>query len=557
MRSGSTSLAIYDPRLLGGPGPTGPQLVWRIDVVALNGLFDELVLVDAATGRINLHFDKYAEAKNRKVCDRNNVVGGAEACTTGAVRTEGQGPSGITDVDHAYDFAGETYDFYFSKFGRDSLNNAGLPLNSTTRFCPDFFNCPFQNAFWNGSQMVYGDGFPVDDVVGHELTHGVTDFESSLYYYGQSGAINESLSDVFGEFVDLSNTAGGGDDSAAARWKIGEDIGAIRDMKNPPAFRQPGPDAEHALRLRAPATKRASTPTAVSTTRPRILMTDGDTFNGKTVTGLGIDKVARIYYEAEVHLLTSGSDYADLYDILQQACKNLTGTSGITAANCTQVKNAVDATQMNLLPVTGAQTAQAPLCAAGQIPSNKFFDNLENTGSGNWTKTKVAGTTDWQYPVSGDTENATSGTQNFFGADPGDATSDLRISRTANVAVPATGTTFLRFNHLFDLEFQFDGGVVEYSTNNGTTYVDAGPLFNSNGYNSTIDSTARVRWPAVRRSPGSSAGTRRAGSTSRRLPARTCASGSGSVATTTPDSRVGSSTTSGSTSASPGAALQP
>src|SRR3990172_8641247 len=101
--------------------------------------------------------------------------------------------------------------------------------------------------------MVYGDGslktepqstwigFPVaDDGVGHELTHGVTQFESNLFYYYQSGAINEAFSDLWGEFIDLEN--GTGNDDASVRWLMGEDVtgwGAIRDMENPPAFGDP------------------------------------------------------------------------------------------------------------------------------------------------------------------------------------------------------------------------------------------------------------------------------------------------------------------------------
>ena len=92
--------------------------------------------------------------------------------------------------------------------------------------------------------MYYGTGFTSgDDVVGHELAHGVTEFTSNLFYYYQSGAINESLSDVFGELVDLTN--GRGTDTPAVRWQLGEDlpaIGVIRDMENPRPPAAPDPD---------------------------------------------------------------------------------------------------------------------------------------------------------------------------------------------------------------------------------------------------------------------------------------------------------------------------
>src|SRR5438874_12673994 len=115
-------------------------------------------------------------------------------------------------------------------------------------------------------------------------------------------------------------------------------------------------------------------------------MTDGGTFNGRTVTRLGISKVARIYYEVETNLLTSASDYPDLYNALQQACANLVGTAGITAANCMQVKNAALAVEMNQDP-PNATAPEARVCPGGDQPVNGFNDDLENTASGNRTKT--------------------------------------------------------------------------------------------------------------------------------------------------------------------------
>ena len=160
--------------------------------------------------------------------------------------------------------------------------------------------------------MLYGDGFAsADDVVGHELTHGVTQFESNLLYYYQSGAINESLSDVFGEFVDLTN--GVGNDTAGVRWLLGEDlsIGAIRNMANPPAFGDPDRMTSSLYTGTTSDNGGVHTNSGVNN-KAASLMVDGGTFNGHTVTALGIDKVARFYYKAQVDLLTSGSDYSDL-----------------------------------------------------------------------------------------------------------------------------------------------------------------------------------------------------------------------------------------------------
>lgn len=120
------------------------------------------------------------------------------------VRKEGQPSNHDVAVDEAYDYLGVTYDFFWQAYRRNSLDNQGLPLVGSVHYGKEY-----QNAFWNGQQMVFGDGdgeifnrFTIAiDVVGHELAHGVTESEAGLIYYQQSGALNESLSDVFGSLV--------------------------------------------------------------------------------------------------------------------------------------------------------------------------------------------------------------------------------------------------------------------------------------------------------------------------------------------------------------------
>src|SRR5262249_56444152 len=115
-----------------------------------------------------------------------------------SVRPEGDAATGDQQVDEVYDWLGVTFDFYSTAYGRNSIDGAGLPLVATVHYSVDY-----DNAFWEGSQMVYGDGDqklfatftgPLD-VTGHELTHGVTQYSGGLDYNGQSGALNESLSD--------------------------------------------------------------------------------------------------------------------------------------------------------------------------------------------------------------------------------------------------------------------------------------------------------------------------------------------------------------------------
>ena len=356
-------LWVYDPSLIGEPG-NGRWLVWRLEVRSDRAPVRFDVLIDAGTGEVALLLEGIHEAKNRQVCDDQNVLGRSYTCPNASapvVRAEGQAATGISEVDKAYDLSGATYDFYFGLFGRDSINGAGMALKSTVRHCPTGDACPYENAFWDGAQMVYGDTFAgADDVVGHELTHGVTEFESNLVYANQSGAINESLSDVFGEFVDLTFDSSFDDDSAAARWLMGEDlpIGEIRDMENPPAFGHPdrmgspnyytGTGDSGGVHINSGVSNKAA-----------FLMTDGGTFNGQTITGLGITKVARIYYEVNTNMLTSGSDYTALGNALNQGCVNLIGVVGITAPDCTEVGKAVTATEMVTPPPANDNFASA------------------------------------------------------------------------------------------------------------------------------------------------------------------------------------------------------
>ena len=120
------------------------------------------------------------------------------------VRSEAQAATGDAATDEAYDGFGATFDLYWSIFQRNSIDNAGLNLIGTVHYGQNY-----DNAFWNGSQMVFGDGdgtyfnrFTASiDVIGHELTHGVTGHQANLVYHDQPGALNESISDVFGSLV--------------------------------------------------------------------------------------------------------------------------------------------------------------------------------------------------------------------------------------------------------------------------------------------------------------------------------------------------------------------
>ena len=183
-----------------------------------------------STGKQRIVFDAQNESK----------LPGVEA------RKEGEDPVSDVAVNEAYDGSGITYDLFFDIYGRDSIDGNGLRLDSTVHYQKGY-----DNAFWNGKQMVYGDGdedlpeaqrlfnrFTIAlDIIAHELTHGVTSYEANLVYWDQSGALNESMSDVFGSLVKQYQHQ---QTAEEADWIIGEGLftanvngAGIRNMKAP------------------------------------------------------------------------------------------------------------------------------------------------------------------------------------------------------------------------------------------------------------------------------------------------------------------------------------
>ncbi|MFF8377268.1 M4 family metallopeptidase [Streptomyces sp. NPDC015661] len=157
------------------------------------------------------------------------------------VHGESDQPSRDATVNRAHAGLGATFDLFLGAYGHDSVDGAGMPLDATVHF-----DEKYDNAFWNGTQMVFGDGdgelfldftIPVD-VIGHELAHGFTQHSANLAYFGQSGALNESVSDVFGTLVKQYALGQSADE---ADWLIGAgllgpaiDNGvALRSMKEP------------------------------------------------------------------------------------------------------------------------------------------------------------------------------------------------------------------------------------------------------------------------------------------------------------------------------------
>ena len=494
LNASTPEAVIFDPAIIGAPAPFGAYRAWSVEVADSQSGVAYLALVNARDGGVYLIPRTHA-ALDRRVCDADYNTRLVPCGLGSEVRAEGDPATGIADVDAAYDYSGDTYDFFSTVLGRDSINDAGMPLVSTVQYRADPAT-PYRNAFWNSTlgQMVYGEGMVSDDVAAHEITHGVTRATANLYYSYQSGAINESMSDIFGEFVDLVN--GAGSDTPSDRWKMGEDIviGVIRDMADPTAYGDPD-STQSALWS-------DNVPTASNWDNGGVhynsgvgnkaaqLMVDGGTHRGQTVTGIGIEKTAKIFYRALTAGLTSGSNYSDLDAALAQACTDLTGTAGITSSDCLQVQAARRAVSMEQAPLL-APTPRAEVCTTG-VRSSLFYDDLESGGA-NWTSTDPsrAGRTSGY---------AASGTSMLYLPDPATAVDmSVALSRE-DLELPANA--FLRFEHayLFDATYGpstlYDGGVVEIRQQTDGAWgawTDAGALIDSGGgYTGTLHASNQL-----------------------------------------------------------------
>lgn len=161
--------------------------------------------------------------KNRRVYD---CVRSTDLLSRLVLKEGGKTPKDKAAAE-AYDFCGLTFDFFAKIFKRASIDNANLPITSSVHYQEDP-QYGYDNAFWNGTQMVYGDGYLFNrmtlslDVVAHELTHGITQYEAGLRYEMQSGALNEHMSDVFGVMVRqwFNNEVS----SSTADWSIGKGL---------------------------------------------------------------------------------------------------------------------------------------------------------------------------------------------------------------------------------------------------------------------------------------------------------------------------------------------
>ena len=485
---GVTDASLSEPRLellnrgLLGGGGFSTDLTWFVEARKID--LREYLWIDARNGKIVLRFSQLAHARDRQVWD----AASSSSFEPGAPAREEGGPAtGNADVDAAYDYSGDTYDYFATYHGRDSYDDAGATLKSTVRYCPGGGPCPYANAFWNGVRMVYGAGFSeADDVAAHELAHAVTEHTANLFYYMQSGALNESFSDIFGESVDLLN--GSGTDTAAERWMLGEDVpgfGAIRDMADPTQFDHPGKvsDAEFYCGDDYRFDGGGVHSNSGVPNKAYYLMVDGDSYNGQTVSGIGLEKAGKVQYRALSRYLLSASDFLDNDLAIRQSCQDLVGTGGITAGDCQQVEKALDAVEMSdPWPCAPTQAAVPAFCPGGETPDLWYYEGFEGAVGGvpDCLTNGVAAYWCVNHPSSLLGAFATSGERSLWGYDRGTA-GTMWFWRNFLEMPPPDARLQFNHSHGFDNEGStyYDGGHVVVSTDGGAVFNNAGPLISA------------------------------------------------------------------------------
>ncbi|WP_313098724.1 M4 family metallopeptidase [Epilithonimonas sp.] len=523
LQTAKTNLLIFPKNLMQG-GIVTPYLAYQIEVTNKKDV-REYIFINAHTGELVEQFTGIHPI-DRKLYETNTTA-------TNLKWKEGDAfPGTLSSWQQNEVVTSEhVYNFFKNAFGYVSYDAADHTMvtvnNDPTISCP--------NARWNGTYAGYCDGTATDDVIAHEWGHAYTEYTSGLIYQYQSGALNESYSDVWGETIDLiNNYMDEGENlsvrtttacSGSLRWKVGEDAtsfgGAIRDMWNPNCKGDPAKVLDAANYYCGTADSGGVHTNSGVTNHLYALLVDGGTYNGYTMTGMGFVKAAHLWWRAQKNYLTATSDFANFADALEASANDLIGvnleglsTTGtpagvtgqsITLADVQNVKNGILAVQLRTSPATQCNytpllAQSAPSLCANATNNPLFKEDWEN-GLGNWTVTNVpTKPSTWEardWTIKSNLPKSRPG-KAIFAIDPinGDCVSNLQNgilrleSPTITIPTFTSGKYEMAFNHYVATESSWDGGNIKYSLNDGSWTLIPVTAFTYNGYNSTLDGTS-------------------------------------------------------------------
>lgn len=525
----ATSLQWFRHGLVQGyEGPT--VLAYAVEVAGgADGR--EQVWVDASDARVVLRIPLEPHAKDRVAYTPRYDHGNPDLF---AVRREGDPESHVPPVDNLFEFTGQVYDFFSRGFGRDSYDAEGITMRTVylvNEVCP--------NAYWNGATTNYCPGFDLDDVVAHEWGHAYTEKTHGLIYMCQSGALNESYSDIWGEVLDLTNdmdgNAGSANDRPAPdgqRWLVSEDlpgIGPFRDMWDPERLGSPG-KVTSAVYICANASDNGGVHTNSGIPNHAFAMlVDGKTFNGQTVRAIGMVKATHIYYQAMTAYQHPTIDFAGHEQALLASCQDLIGVnlrspftgeaSGerLTSDDCAQVAKAGKAVELSTPPpackITPILRTGAPTPCPG---ATMLLEDDFESGLGGWTLHSEGATDAWpdlswvttaNVPEGHPSKAAFAADSDFGSCEAGNHASGRFDMTSKTMTVPAGAENLLlRFTHWISTE-SFDGGNVTASVNGGDFVPLPADAYLFNAPNATLPTTLPPNPPNPKEGQQAWAGT--------------------------------------------------
>ncbi len=521
----TAELVVVDPGWYGDP-PLGAHLAYHVVVgCAISGVL-EAFFIDAINGAILDQWSLVYHDRDRRVFDGEGMpnLPGTLTRSEGDPPAEPVGTLVADDINRAYDYMGDVYAFFINAFGRDSLDNNGLPLISTANSTALGSGCP--SAFFSSDlrQVVFCLGRVPDDVVGHEFTHGLTTYTANFIYQNQGGSLHEHFSFVFGETIDLYNSgseiagenhgspewsahpSGIGIDEPnnmrtgcsrapayedGVRWLYNEDRiqyeGAVYDYWDPTCFGHPD-RAMSPLQTCRVARNGGTHIGAEIPNHAYALLTDGGSFNNITVEGVGLMKSANVWYRALTTYLTPGADFQDAYWSLNRAAADLIGTfpndprngepssNMFTAADADQVDAALRAVELFTPGYCGRSielldSTPPPECSTSNVFLNETF---ESGLPGDWTISNSGPPTAYNWNVT-DSELLPFDRAGRAAFCPDLNTSCLEGNESGlhslvspAVTLPAALTfPVLEFIHLHSSEPFFDGGNLKISIDGG------------------------------------------------------------------------------------------
>jgi Zn-dependent metalloprotease len=429
-------------------------LAWmtRVEYANAQGPQIDKIFADASNnGDLILAAPENKYLKSRQTYTANNGT-----TLPGTLRiSEGGALTGDAAIDAAHNYAGNVYDYYKNVHARDSYDNAGATIKSSAHY-----SSSYNNAFWNGTQMVYGDGDGTTfialsralDVDAHELTHAVTERTANLTYSNESGALNEATSDILGNSCEAYSKNGGTPN--ANTWKVGEDIytpntagDALRYMNNPT---QDGSSKDYYPERFTGTTDNGGvhSNSGIANLVYYLMVMGGPHPRAKTAVNVtplsatsstSLDMAQRIWYRALTVYFTSSTNFQGARTATVQAATDLYGSAAaatVTSAwDCVAVPGGTGGGGGGVTTLTNGQTVTGISGATGS-----------------WTNYKITvptGQTQLKITMSGGTGDADLYVKR--GAQPTATVYDYRPYLTGNnetvtVANPVAGDWYISLN---------------------------------------------------------------------------------------------------------------